>query len=215
MWSRSGRHAAAPDRPIRRVRVSYPRCTNRRSRDRAPAPRSRQHSSPCCSRVSGSGMPVRPRERSPSRPHRSWLIALLAGIGLRMDRIALLGLVFDPNVLNLVFVAQRGRPRLPGRRDRRCLPRRRIHERPGGVGRRPSRPGPAAPQPTLDRGAPGRAAGHGHEPRRRRALRLVRDGPRRSWLRRHLHRRRHRPGLPGRGERDSLTVDRRVRRTHR
>jgi hypothetical protein len=31
-------------------------------------------------------------------------IALLAGIGLRMDRIALLGLVFDPNVLNLVFV---------------------------------------------------------------------------------------------------------------
>ena len=31
-------------------------------------------------------------------------IALLAGIGLRMDRIALLGLAFDPNVLNLVFV---------------------------------------------------------------------------------------------------------------
>src|SRR6476659_3865623 len=30
-------------------------------------------------------------------------IALLAGIGLRMDRIALLGLAFDPNVLNLVF----------------------------------------------------------------------------------------------------------------
>ena len=31
-------------------------------------------------------------------------IALLAGIGLRMDRIALLGLAFDPNVLNLVFL---------------------------------------------------------------------------------------------------------------
>ena len=31
-------------------------------------------------------------------------IALLAGVGLRMDRIALLGLAFDPNVLNLVFV---------------------------------------------------------------------------------------------------------------
>jgi LCP family protein required for cell wall assembly len=31
-------------------------------------------------------------------------IALLAGIGLRMDRIALLGLVFDPNVLTGVFV---------------------------------------------------------------------------------------------------------------
>jgi LCP family protein required for cell wall assembly len=32
------------------------------------------------------------------------LIALLAGVGLRMDRIAMLGLVFDPNVLNAVFV---------------------------------------------------------------------------------------------------------------
>jgi len=32
------------------------------------------------------------------------LIALMAGVGLRMDRIALLGLVFDPNVLNAVFV---------------------------------------------------------------------------------------------------------------
>jgi len=31
-------------------------------------------------------------------------IALLAGVGLRMDRIALLGLAFDPNVLNAVFV---------------------------------------------------------------------------------------------------------------
>ena len=31
-------------------------------------------------------------------------IALMAGIGLRMDRIALLGLVFDPNVLNAVFI---------------------------------------------------------------------------------------------------------------
>ena len=32
------------------------------------------------------------------------LVALLAGVGLRMDRIALLGLVFDPNVLTGIFV---------------------------------------------------------------------------------------------------------------
>ena len=82
---------------IRRVRVSYPRCTKRRSRDRAPAPPSPRPSCPCCSRVSGSGMPGRPCGRSPSPPCPILAIALLAGVGLRMDRIALLGLVFDPN----------------------------------------------------------------------------------------------------------------------
>ena len=88
----------------RRVRVSYPRCQNRRRRDRAPdLPFAAAFLSLLFPGLgqwyAGATMRALAFAAAPIL-----LIALTAGIGLRMDRIALLGLVFDPNVLNAVFV---------------------------------------------------------------------------------------------------------------
>ena len=54
------------------------------------------------------------------------LVALLAGIVLRLDRIELVGLVFNPFAAELGLRVQRRRPALPAGRDRRRLPGRRV-----------------------------------------------------------------------------------------
>ena len=116
-----------------------------------------------------------------------------AGVVLRMDRLELVGLLFSPFLLTSIFVAQPRRAGLPPGRDHRCLPRRRVPERPRGVRRRPARQGPAAAQPAVRRRPARRRAGHGRQPRRRRPLRHARAG--RADQRLHLRRRRQRPGV--------------------
>ena len=104
---RDGRGAPVADgRSIRRVRVSYPRCrpTQEDARPRAPValrggvplpdlPGSR----PCLCRRLDARAGLRRRSRSSPSPSGPGLL-------LRMDRIALLGLVLDPFVLSSVFV---------------------------------------------------------------------------------------------------------------
>ena len=101
----SGRTACCP---FRRVRVSYPRCTNLRAHDRAGGRRSRRRSSPCSSPASASCTPARRCAPWPSPPARSCSSPSGAGMVLRVDRIALLGFLIDPTVLDAVFVVNLG-----------------------------------------------------------------------------------------------------------
>ena len=106
-----------------------------------------------------------------------------------IDRIALLGFVFDPGVLDRGLRPQPRRPGLPARRDRRRLPGRRVPQRAPAASGDGQRAGArVVAQPAVDRRPAGGRPGHGRQPRRRRPLRPARQGPPRQRL--HLRRRR-------------------------
>ena len=142
-WRRRGCSFDGSEYPTRDARTT-------RARGRARGRRSR--------RVPLPALP-RPRPAYAGAPMRALafaappilLIALVAGVVLRLTRVELVGLVLNPCVLSSVFVAQPRRPRLPARRDRRRLPRRRVPEPPRRRRRRPAGPAAPAAQPAVDR----------------------------------------------------------------
>ena len=110
----------------------------------------------------------------PSRPGRSSLLALGAGMVLRVDHIALLGFLIDPTVLDAVFVLNLG---ILLYRLVAIVDAYRVADYlngGGGLGRRPGRPRPVRPQPAVDRRPARDHPGHGRQPRRRGALRHAR-----------------------------------------
>ena len=102
-------------------------------------------------------------------------LALGAGMVLRLDRIALLGFLIDPTVLDAIFVINLGvlLYRLVAIVDAYRVAEYLNAASVGGDGRA----GRAADraQPLVDRGPPGDRPGDGRQPRRRGALR--RPGP--------------------------------------